>query len=57
VFGHLLLESTPTFLDRHHLIDEAVGLERWPNNPVHIGIGTAESEDPSRNAVDSGVET
>jgi predicted alpha/beta superfamily hydrolase len=48
VFGRLLLESTPTFIAEHAIINEAQHLRNWPVR-VYIGIGTRETPDEELN--------
>jgi enterochelin esterase-like enzyme len=44
VFGTLLLESTPLFLFRERLLDDATRAKVWPR-AVYLGIGTREVDD------------
>jgi predicted alpha/beta superfamily hydrolase len=44
VFGTLLLESTPVFLFRGRLLEEARDLKAWPG-AVYVGVGTRETDD------------
>jgi enterochelin esterase-like enzyme len=44
VFGTLLLESTPVFLFRGRLPEEARDLKTWPD-AVYVGVGTRETDD------------
>jgi enterochelin esterase-like enzyme len=54
VFGSLLLESTPLFLFRQRLLEEARRLETWPS-AVYVGVGTRETDDVLVQAMGDGV--
>ncbi len=48
VFGRLLLESTPFFISKNKIINEAAKFTHW-NGKIVIGIGTQETPDTNIN--------